>query len=1072
MKEIVTLSFIRMYRTITQTLLVRGLILIAILSYSLPSRADLGESLTSSTTQQNTSYIKGVVKDDGGVPIAGATVIIVGTSVGAVTDANGLYSIEYKPSYKTIQFSFIGMISVEKSISSASTIDAVLMIDMINVEEIVAVGYGVQKRSNLTGAVSTADMDQVVGDRLVDNPAKALAGVIPGLQVLENTSQPGYTQSSITIRGYESINGGSPLVLVDNVPMSMDQINPKDVDKVIVLKDAASTAIYGARAAFGVILISTKGGKRDQKLKFNYSATFGFTNPTELPEKASPIEFVTALDTWGTTSYWLGQDIPTWRGLLEEYNADPSTYSDGTAVVDGTLYLLSENDLLGEFIDNSGFEQIHNFNFSGGSANSSYRVSFGHTDQDGVMVTDQDSYKKYNVNSTLNTDLSSMINFTSTIFFRNSTRISPVASYTDALSQRSFAKVGYHTFEDGSTLPYDTPKNLVSYRTPTIQEKNDIRLFGRVVIEPIEALKVSGEFTYSRSGNEVVSANNNPRTVDNQRLTENPLDPEASYFKNSNSITKYRGINTYINYDKSLDSHNISAVLGFNYEDNYSQTVWVKKTNLMSGEIPSLSTATGTLTSDDSYSEWAVSGVFGRISYNYAEKYLLELNGRYDGSSRFPDGDRYDFFPSISVGWNMKREDFMSSVDFVNKLKLRASLGEIGNQQTSGVYPAIPGMVAVDAGWIDSDTSLKYRTLNPPALVSSSFTWETVRTLDIGTDITVLDGRLSTSFDWYRRETLDMLAPGAELPDVLGASAPEQNVADLETLGWEVEAAWKDNIGSVRYNVGFNISDSRTEVTEYDNAAGIIGEYRVGYEIGEIWGFVTDGYYTEDDFVEGTLGDDLTGGELKDDVVSYKGKNENPGDVKYKNLDPENGTEIFTGNGTVYDPGDRMIIGNSSRRYNYGFNGSVAYKGFDLSFMFQGVGKRQVYINSDLFWPYRDQFDNVLKHQLDYWTPENLNAFYPRNYQEGGDNYGNSRKTQTKYLSDLSYLRFKNITLGYKVSLSKLEQLGVDQFRVFCSVENPYTWDKLPKGMDPEMSGYGANYPLMRKVTCGLNLSF
>ncbi|GAA3555163.1 hypothetical protein GCM10022395_03250 [Snuella lapsa] len=533
-----------------------------------------------------------------------------------------------------------------------------------------------------------------------------------------------------------------------------------------------------------------------------------------------------------------------------------------------------------------------------------------------------------------------------------------------------------------------------------------------------------------------------------------------------------------------INKHNFSVLAGINNEESSFESFDAQRNGLINVDLPSLSGATGNQATDDSYGEWSVLGYFGRFNYNFDEKYFLEVSGRYDGSSRFPDGNRFGFFPSFSAGWHLGRESFMESLDFLSSLKLRGSWGEIGNQNTSSLYPAVPGLGITDYGgtqtvnWLNEDTGTRYSTLQLPNLVSSAFTWETVQTLNLGVDAAFFKSRLSTSFDWFKRKTLDMLAPGAELPAILGASAPLENVADLESSGWELALTWNDKIGDFKYSIGATLYDYQSKITKFDNPAGLLSQYYVGRKLGEIWGYTTDGYYTIDDFEPGTLNEDpsspnyLTGGTLKEGIPHWEGRNQNPGDIKYVDLD---GDGIITdGNNTLENPGDRKIIGNSTRRYQYGFFGNFSYKNFDFSFLANGVGKRDIYLNNRVRFPYLDEFSVVYKSQLDYWTPDNQDAFFPRNYPLGGVNYGISRTTQTKYMLNGAYLRIKNLTLGYSIPETILKKNKIDKLRIYIAGENLFSFNDYPDGINTELAtqGSGGIYPYLRSYSVGLNLTF
>ena len=568
------------------------------------------------------------------------------------------------------------------------------------------------------------------------------------------------------------------------------------------------------------------------------------------------------------------------------------------------------------------------------------------------------------------------------------------------------------------------------------------------------------------------------------------MDPVNTFFRKQNTQIQYSALNVYGKYELEANKHTFSVLAGVNSEENSLESFDAKRNNLINVDLPSLSGATGTQTTDDSYGEWAVLGYFGRLNYNFDEKYFLEVSGRYDGSSRFPEGNRFGLFPSFSAGWHLGRESFMESIGFLSSLKLRGSWGEIGNQiilDAAGnqiLYPAVPGLGITDysatstANWLNEETGSRYSTLLLPNLVSATFTWERVQTLNLGIDAAFFKNRLNTTFDWFRRKTLDMLAPGAALPSILGASAPLENVADLESSGWELALSWNDKIGEFSYSLGATLYDYESKITKFDNPAGLLSQFYVGRKFGEIWCYTTDGYYTIDDFETGTLEMDsnssnyLRGGTLKEGIPFWEGRNQNPGDIKFVD---QNGDGIINdGNNTLEDAGDRSVIGNSTRKYQYGFFGNFSYKDFDFSFLANGIGKRDVYLNSRVRFPYLDEFSIVYQSQLDYWTPENTNAYFPRNYPLGGVNYGVSRSTQTKYMINGAYLRIKNLTLGYSIPQDVLKKNKIDKLRIFVAGENLFSFSDYPDGINPELAnqGGGGIYPYLKSYSIGLNLTF
>ncbi|WP_072763203.1 SusC/RagA family TonB-linked outer membrane protein [Arenibacter nanhaiticus] len=1058
-----------------------------------PKKEPIGLKLTLDNSSINNSIatqgikVTGTIYDSNGQPLPGTNILEKGTTNGIQSDFDGKFTLTVKDKNATLVVSYIAFLTQEIVVGNKTNIIVRLEENASELSEVVVVGYGTQKKENVSGATSTVNFEDVIADRPISNSVTALQGAIPGLQINVGSGRPGAEGASINIRGFQSLNGGQPLILMDNVPVNIGDINPDDIASVSVLKDASASAIYGGRAAFGVILITTKKSKKGNTPKLTYSSSMSVSSPLELIEPASPLQFVQTLKDTGVDNYFSGQDTGIWIDLINQYNQDPSSIPTKDGVFtdeNGQFYPLRKNDIVGDFLDDTGYTQIHNLAFSGGAEKSTYRVSLGYYDEDGIMASSNDSFNRYNLNAFLQSELSNNLTASLSTNYRASTTLNPVASYLDAVQLRTFSGSGDFTLEDGSTVPFGTPENLARHRTPGKVENRNIRLTGKLEYKPINNLTITGEYTYQNSVGNSRSSNNGVLFYSPFRFEPDPIPPTS--YNRSNSDIVFKALNLYANYQQSLEDHHFSILVGMNDETNHSESFSAGIDNLISPELPTLGLGTENPTNGDSFGEWAVQGAFGRIGYNFKQKYFLEASGRYDGSSRFPSAERIGFFPSFSSAWTLSRESFFEPVkDVVSFLKFRGSWGDIGNQNI-GLYPYLPTLSAYDAAWVNPNSSIRYTTLSTPGLVSSSFTWERVRTLNYGANVNFFSNKLNTTLDIYTRTVFDILAPGADLPGILGTNAPQQNTATSETKGWEFQMTWRDRIGKdFTYNLGFNINDNDAKIVKYDdNKVGLLSSFYEGQTIGELWGYVSDGFYTVDDFVEGSLNADLRNGTLKDGVVSIEGVSPNPGDAKFTDLDGDG--VITDGNNTAFytideatgnivpetGPGDRKVIGNTNRHFRFGIHGGARYKNFDFSFRMNGVGKRDFYNNGQLYFPYVGEFSNVFAHQTNYWTPENTDAYYPRNYPLGGVNYGSSRRTQTKYLQDGSYLAISNISLGYSMSSKVLDKIFLDRLRFTLSAENPFISDNLPPGLNPEFGSAGGNYPFQKKFAFGVNLEF
>lgn len=1065
-----------------------------------PNNALADSYLTSknevTTTVQQTKKITGNVTNTAGEPIIGATVLEKGnTTNGTITDIDGNFTINL-PANATLSISYIGYITQEIQVGYQTSFKVVLKDDTKTLDEIIVVGYGSQKKANLTGAVSSVKMDEALGDRPLLNAADALQGAVPGLFVSNGGNAPG-TSKSFQIRGAYSLgvknsdgtygNTIKPLVLIDNVEGDIDMINPEDIESINVLKDAASAAIYGARAAGGVILVTTKRPKGASRFELNYNNNFAFGKAVNLPKQAPLMDYLQAyLDCGYSDAYWsLGSpSVSKWMEYLTAYQKDPSSFNtvgDGIYVDEsGVPYYLNEKDLYKNFMETS-FQMTHNISASGGTDKLRYRISGGYNSNDGVLISDRDKFERMNVNSFISADVTKWFTQEITMSYAHSLQTSPggmggvyntrlVSYYPEGELPASV-----NTLAD-EDLPLFTPRNQILYSNPVNNKNDNPRIFLKSILKPLKGLEAVFEYTFDKNIYDyhwytgqydytTIQGGSSKSFVDD-------------YLRKYKQHTNYNSINVYATYNKDFGNHHFKVMAGFNQESSYQETLDTYSYNQAVLDVPAMSSGTGTIKATDSYSEYAIRGGFFRVNYNYLDKYLLEVNGRYDGSSKFPKSSRFGFFPSVSAGWQIAQERFMNSTrHWLDGLKLRASYGVIGNQNINP-YTFTPSMSVNNkaTSWIIDDTYVTSIS-SLPALVSQNFTWEKVGTINVGLDVNLFNNRLSGVFEWYQRNTNGMLAPGVQLPAVVGASAPYQNTADMRTRGWELSLNWRDQIGKVGYRIGFNLSDYKSEIIKYDDNAAtkLLSSYYPGQTLGEIWGYVVDGYYTVDDFV------DTSSWQLKEGVTSINGYNVHPGDVKFKNLrDDDTSTNVITsGDNTFDNPGDRKVIGNTTPRYQYGINLGMNYAGFDLNVILQGTGKRDYWISNVLTFPMNgDNFVPLFEGLSDYWMPKdpdngdwsavNPNAKYPRIYGNRGNSGSNLRQSD-KYLSDASYLRIKNITLSYKLPKKWVNQIFLNQMKAFVSIENVATFTSLPSGIDPERIEW--NYPAFRTVSFGVNIT-
>jgi TonB-linked SusC/RagA family outer membrane protein len=1019
------------------------------------------------------SNISGKITDESGEGLPGVSVILKGTQSGTTSDKDGKYALDIPEkigSGAVLIFSFVGYTSQELVIGSKTVVDVAMKIDTKALEEVVVVGYGTQTKANLTGAVSSVS-GAVLESRPLVNLAQGLQGLVPNLNINLNSGAPG-KGASYNIRGNTSINGGGPLILVDGVQMDPNLINPADVASVTVLKDAASAAIYGVRGAYGVILITTKTPSKNNPLRVNYSTSFTSSKPTRLPKYVNSVDYIAMHLEADVTGGLTGGDQSSYKftGMdmeyAQKYFNDPannsSIYTDPGNPA--SFRYVGNTDWIAELYHGSAPMMDHNLSLSGGENKTSFVASLGYLDQKGILrITNQD-FKRYNASLKVNSEVTKWLD----VNFRMS--LNRTENYNASNMNRAGveSRIGndlrpnmpvYHP--DGNFSGAGAWTNPIAVAKQNGRMKtlaNDLWLTGGFVLKPFKGLRLVSDFTWNN-----FQRNEQEHQKEFFEYGLNGIllgkfpwtSPSRVIERNDNDY--YTVINSYADYVFDLGSkHSLKAMVGYNQELKRTKFFSTSVKNLIDPTMPAIN-----LNTDDrpivagTQGDWAVSGTFFRLNYDYAKKYLLEVNGRYDGTSRFPRGNRYVFLPSVSAGWRISEEAFFAPLTkVVNDLKLRGSYGKLGNQAGDqlGNYPYLATMPTGTVSYIFG--SQLGTAVGVPGLISPNFTWEKVTSVDFGVDFDLLRNRLTTSFDVYTRDTKDMIVGAFPLPAVIGASPPRRNAADMRTKGWELSSTWKDKINADwSYSVTLALSDYSARITKYDlNNTKSIGTRYEGEKLGEIWGFETGGFFKTDDEAS------------KFDQKQLWGGTSLAGDIRYADLNGDG--KITRGTNTVTDSGDRRVIGNDTPRYQFGLNLTTQYKDFDFTMLFQGVGMRDVAVGGQEFWGLTSEWQIPLQHNLDHWTPENPDAYFPRVRFGGGSNF----QVQTKYLQNAAYMRMKNLSLGYSVPQTLTSKARIKSVRVYVTGQNLFEFTKFYKSQDPE-TVIQNTYPLNRAVSAGLQIA-
>ena len=1071
-----------------------NLVLLGALVFPMVNHANvLPDSQRVAITQQN-GVVTGVVKDATGEPVIGASVVVKGTTNGVITDLDGKFSLSGIEKGQVIRISFVGYKTQEINYNGQPTVNVSLKEDSETLEEVVVVGFGTQKKANLTGAVASVSSDELK-NKPVANIGQALQGVIPNLNVSATSASPGAVPS-FNVRGGTSMSNsggkwhveeGSPLILVDGVQMDaayLNMLNPNDIESISLLKDAASAAIYGARATYGVMLVTTKSGTKEQAPNVTYNFNMQWNTTANKPDIMDSYTLQLAENE---RTEWTGNSVSDWNNQLLEAKKNwlehPETaprwiYKPGSTT--DFAWVMSMNPF-DEVVRKWTPMQKHTASISGGTKKSRYYISLGFQKQEGMYKVNTDEQKRFNGLMSIDTEINNWFSLNSKISYNVSNLDEPYinaqkGSLWSAMMGEPQKNVNapIRTSAD-DPIPNAYTDNIIGWLDygATKETKKTNAVFSiNPTITIMDGLTLKGEFSYRPT--EYYHKRIMPThdyVVDNWN-TMISTHTKPSSVREQTSHSDFYTINAFANFRKAFGKHDVAAMAGFNQEWYTYRYTGAEAQEILSPSLPSINTSTGKQFAFDSAEHWAIRGAFMRLNYIFNNRYLFEFNGRYDGTSRFRKEDRFKFFPSFSAGWRLSEESFMEGTkEWLSNLKLRGSWGSLGNQNVAN-YAYIPSYGGI--GYVNWDMGgTRPMGISPSGLVSPFLTWETASTIDFGVDASFFNNRLDLTFDWYSRETKDILMAGDKYPSILGAGAPKKNSGILRTNGWELSLKWKDRLANdIRYDVSFVLSDYKSKVVRFDgNPNKLLNTLYEGQNVGDIWGFVSNGILQKEDFTTDANGKLILNGATQTDIAStwY------PGDLRFEDFGGKEGTDdhlsstgadgkVSYGQNTVYNPGDRKIIGNSIPRYRFGMNGNISWKNFSLGIFFQGVAKRDVCIHDRALWGGKNTTGNRETYE-NSWRPDRPNAKYHM--------YGRTQNTSiahTGILYNAAYMRLKTLSLGYTLPKEWVTRVGLNNVAFNLSGYNLFEISGIPDVFDPE--SISSSYPMMRSVALGVQVNF
>ncbi len=977
-------------------------------------------------SQNQPLLVNGVVKNEEGQPVRGASINVKGTLVTSASDEDGAFSIQVSSTNSILVISFVGMATQEITVGEQRNLSVTLVSESRNLGEVVVIGYGTQKKVNLTGAVSTIAANDLA-IRPVGQVSSALQGLAAGVTIKQPSGRPGADGGEIRIRGIGTLNDANPLVIIDGIEGNMNELDPSLIESVSVLKDASSSSIYGSRAANGVILITTKRAG-SEGLRLNLSSYMGFQQPTNLPKIVNALDHMNLMNLAYTN---VGSTAPFPQDLIDKYVTEGAANRD----------LYPDTDWQRSVLNQSGMIQNQFLSISGGGQKVRFMTSLGYFDQNGLYETSQ--FKRYLIRNNLDLKFSEKLNVRVDVqgIFSKTTDAGVGASgimfairRTPASQQGVFSNglwgEGWNGNNPIARSRFESGHRIT--RNPTAVANIS------VIYKPLKYL--TAEFNaaprYITSVGEIYDKATTTYKADGSQAF---VVPERSRLTRSSSQTFMNNFRATLTFQKEVQDHSFKLLAGASREDSYTDVFSAFREQFLLPDYAVLDAGSSSFMGNSgTANEWALQSFFGRFNYDYKQKYLLEVNGRYDGSSRFATNYKYGFFPSVSAGWRITQEPFMDNLrSSINEAKLRVSWGKLGNQNI-GNYPFTS---SISLGAYPMGGSI-LNTAELTTLANSTISWESSVMTNVGFDAVFLSN-FTISFDYFQKKTYDILYD-LDIPLTIGLEKPYQNAGIVDNKGWELVLGYRKTFGDFRLNINANVSDVKNTVVDLKgvNRTGLTVS-REGSSINSFYGFRSLGYFQTDQ--------EAASAPTQFGAVRA-------GDLKYEDINHD---------GLIND-NDAVIIGSTIPRFTYGVNLNTSYKNLDLTVFFQGVGKADGYINNEGLMPF---YLGGTVHEMhkDYWTPDNPHAAFPRLAFNASNNIVNS----SFWVRDASYLRLKNIQIGYNLSKNIVNRIGIRGLRIYANAQNLFTIDKFWEGYDVETPvSNGNSYPQLKVFNFGIDVNF